>query len=84
MPLAPRHTFARAASQLLDRLADYCERVAAEIAAAFAPRTASPWHFGTWDTLDWLNLWQPGVVELADDLPQETLNNDLSPRLQAC
>ena len=36
---------------------------------------------GLADTLDWLNLWQPGGTELADDLSQTPANNDLSPRL---
>lgn len=33
------------------------------------------------DTLDWLNLWQPGGTELTDDRSQTAPNNDLSPRL---
>ena len=33
------------------------------------------------DTLDWLNLWQPGRTDLTDDLSQELPNNHLSPRL---
>jgi hypothetical protein len=33
------------------------------------------------DTLDWLNLWQPGGTELIDDLSQSAANNYLSPRL---
>jgi hypothetical protein len=32
------------------------------------------------DTLDWLNLWQPGDTELTDDLSQKAPNNHLSPR----
>jgi hypothetical protein len=31
------------------------------------------------DTLDWLDLWQHN--ELTDEVPQETHNNHLSPRL---
>ena len=43
------------------------------------PATATlPWLA---DTLDWLNLWQPGGPELTDDLSQEGPNNHLSPRL---
>jgi len=33
------------------------------------------------DTLDWLNLWQPGGTELTDDVSQTGPNNHLSPRL---
>lgn len=40
--------------------------------------TAFPWLA---DTLDWLNLWQPGSTELPDDLSQAPPNNHLSPRL---
>jgi hypothetical protein len=39
---------------------------------------ALPWLV---DTLDWLNLWQPGGADLTDDLSQDSLNNHLSPRL---
>jgi hypothetical protein len=34
-----------------------------------------------WNIFDWLNLWQPGGTELAEDLSPPTRNNDLSPRL---
>jgi hypothetical protein len=40
--------------------------------------TALPWLA---DTLDWLNLWQPGGSELTGDLSQTAPNNDLSLRL---
>jgi hypothetical protein len=79
VPLAPKDLFARAASHILDQLADYFQRVAAEFAAAFAPRGASHRHFGLNDTLDWLNLWQAGGTELTDDLSQVIPNNHLSP-----
>jgi hypothetical protein len=39
--------------------------------------TAVPWLA---DTLDWLNLWQPGGTELTDDLSQTARDNHLSPR----
>jgi hypothetical protein len=39
---------------------------------------ALPWLV---DTLDWLNLWQPGGADLTDDLSQDSPKNHLSPRL---
>lgn len=33
------------------------------------------------DTLDWLDLWQPGGTEVTEELPPATVNDHLSPRL---
>jgi hypothetical protein len=34
-----------------------------------------------WNILDWLDLWQPGGAELAEDLSPGAPNDNLSPRL---
>jgi hypothetical protein len=55
-------------------------RTATALIRRIAPHvTALPWLA---DTLDWLNLWQPGVIDgCADDLSRNPASNDLSLRL---